>query len=199
MINMGTTAHLGVEVGAHLLAEADFVQGLQRWTTAPKNVTTLDGNTFLGLGSLSGVSGLNESVDTQAEGLSLTLQVVDQAMLALALGNVTGYRDRAVRIYLQLLTPTFKAVGMPVLRWAGRMNKVTINRKSAELASDGPGSGTIELQCTRYGMARARHSQGLRLTDAQQQARYPGDTGLRYVRTLIAQPTRWLSVAFQKQ
>jgi hypothetical protein len=197
MLTMGATQHTQVVAGLALMCEMDFTQGTQRFTTFAKTVT-VGGNTYQGLGTFAGVSGMSESADASADLVTLTLLAVDKAMLAGTLGNVPTYRGRDVRLYLQLFDAGLQPVGLPVLRWAGKMNRVVVNRHPAELGSDSQGTATIEMQCTRSGMARARHAQGLRLTDAQQQARHPGDTSLRYVRTLIAQPARWLSKAFQQ-
>jgi hypothetical protein len=201
MIALGAPAiaqAAGVVAGVAWLAELDFAAGMQRWCTAPGSITS-GGYTWTGLGLFAGVGNLTEGADSAAEQITLSLSVVDPAMLALAMGQVEGYRGRAARLYLQLLDATCQPVGSPVKRWAGVMNKVQIERRPAEPESTQDGTGTINLLCTRSGMARARHSTGLRLTDAQQRARYPGDTGLQYVRTLIEQPARWLSKEFQKQ
>lgn len=202
MIAMGSTQHSQAVAGVAWLAEMDFLingtVAIQRVTTAPRSITVA-GNTFAGLGSFVGVANLSEGTDSSAEKITLSLAVANTAMLALALGNVEGYRGKPVRLYLQMFDATFQPVASPVLRWSGVMDRVNVTRQPAAPGSTGPGTGAIELQCSRAGMARARHYQGLRLTHQQQLLRYPGDTGLRYVRTLIEKPTPWLSVAFQRQ
>lgn len=198
MITMGTTRHAQVVAGVALLAQLDFTAGTQYITTAAQTITT-GGNTYTGLGSLVSVGNFNEAVDSSAEKITLSLSVANAAMLALALGNVEGYRGRAVRLYLQLYDEQFVAVASPVQRWSGVMDRVQITRKPAGPDNAGSDGGSVELQCSRSGMARARNYQGLRLTHQQQQLRFPGDTGLQYVRTLIEQPTQWLSKRFQQQ
>lgn len=198
MITMGTTQHTATVAGVAWLAQLDFTSGTLYVTTAPQNITT-GGHTYTGLGALVAIDNLNESPDSSAEKINLSLSIADPAMLALALGNVEGYRGRAVRLYLQLFDETFTPVASPLQRWSGVMDKVQITRRPAEADRPGAGTGSIALQCSRAGMARARYYQGLRLTHQQQLARYPGDTGLRYVRTLIEQPALWLSKRFQQQ
>ena len=198
MITMGTTRHQQVVAGVAWLAEMDFSGGTVYVTTAPQSITT-GGHTYTGLGALVGVANLNESADASAEKITLSLSVADTALLALAIGGVETYRGRAVRLYLQLFDEQFVPVASPVQRWSGVMDRVQINRRPAEPGSAGAGSGSIEMQCSRAGMARARNYQGQRLTDVQQRLAYPGDTGLRYVRMLIEKPQPWLTVAFQKQ
>ena len=198
MLTMGTTQHTQTVVGVCWLADLDFAVGMQRLTTAPRNLV-VGGYTYTALGNLASVDAVAESAASQADQLTLRLAATNTAMLALARGGVAGYRGRRVKLYLQLFDDRFVPVGTAVPRWAGVMNKVGVSRKPAELGSAGAGTGSIDLVCSRSGMARARHYKGLRLTDAQQQARWPGDTGLRYVRGLIEQPVQWLSKKFQEQ
>lgn len=198
MIAMGTTQHTATVAGVAWLAQLDFSVGTQYLTTAAQSITT-GGNTYTGLGALVSIDALNESADSAAEKITLSLAVASAAMLSLGLGNVEGYRGRPVRLHLQLFDEQFAPVASPLQRWSGVMDRVQITRQPAGTASPGASGGSIDLQCSRSGMARARHYQGLRLTYQQQLARYPGDTGLRYARTLIEQPALWLSRRFQQQ
>ena len=198
MIAMGTAQHAASVAGVAWLAELDFTSGTIYLTTAPQSLTT-GGHTYTGLGSLVSIGSLNESTDSSAEKITLSLAVANSSMLALALGNVEGYRGRAVRLYLQLFDEQWAPVASPLQRWSGVMDRVQITRQPAGDGSAGTGTGSIDLQCSRSGMARARYYQGLRLTHQQHQTRWPGDTGLQYMRTLIEQPALWLSKAFQQQ
>lgn len=198
MITMGSTRHQQVVAGVAWLAQLDFTSGTIYITTAPQSLTS-GGNAYTGLGSLVSIGSLSESADASAEKITLSLSVANAAMLALGLGNVEGYRGRAVRLYLQLFDEQFTPVDNPVQRWSGVMDKVMISRRPADAASPGSGGGSIDMQCSRAGMARARYYQGLRLTHQQHQSRWAGDTGLQYMRTLIEQPAQWLSKRFQEQ
>jgi hypothetical protein len=194
MITMGATQHQQPVAGVAWLVALDFASGMLRYTTAPVSIT--DGaDTYLGVGALASVSAVTESEEVQADAITLRLSIVDTALIAASLGNVEGYRGRAATVYLQMLDATFRPVGPKVRRWAGLMDRVEIKRGN----SDAGATGSIELRCSRSGIARMRNAQGLRLTHEQQLRRYPGDTGLRYVRTLIEQPTLWLSKRFQEQ
>lgn len=172
------------------------------FASAPLYVTTYsvpiqaNGREYLALGNLSSVGALSESQDASAERVSLGLSIVNPAMIAATLGNVGNYRGRRVALWLQLIGSGYQPVGAPVLRWQGYMDQVAINRRSS---TEGKSSGQIEMRCSRAGMARSRRAPSARLTHEQQSARYPDDTGLRYVRGLIEQPALWLSKAFQRQ
>lgn len=199
MIGMGTTTqHLAAVCGVCWLVELDFSAGLQRLTTAPLTLTA-GGHTWQGLGALSDVEGVSESADGGMEEVQLGLSLVSTAMLAAALGQVEGYRGRRARLYLQLLTDAFQPVGEPVLRWAGFMDRVTVERTPAADDGDGEPSGRLLMSCSRAGLPRSRKVRGLKLTHERQQARFPGDTGLAMVRSLIESPSLWLSKKFQER
>lgn len=199
MLDMGgNTRHTATVAGVCWLVEMDFSSGTVYCTTAPLSLL-INGHNYLGLGMLSGVSELRESADSAAERISLSLTIADASLLALVLGDVGGYRGRPVRLYLQLLDENFQPDGAPRHRWSGVMDRTQITRTAGDPESGTSPGGVVEMQCSRAGMARARNWSGLRLTHQQQSARYPGDTGLRYLRGLIEKPTPWLSVAFLKQ
>ena len=187
------TGAAGGAYGQAWLVELEFTTGTIYFTTAPVQVES-NGRSYLALGTFVDVGNLQESADTAADKLAIGMTVVNNAMLAAAMGDPATYRGRAARLYLQLFDEQFQIAGASILRWQGYMDRMQITRR----ADDGGSGGRIEMQCSRAGMARARRAEGLRLTDPQQQSRYPGDTGLRYVRTLIEQPSLWLSKKFQE-
>ncbi len=191
------TARIAAPVrGVAWLAELYFDSGTIYVTTAPVTVSS-GGNDYLGLGSLVDVSAVSESENTAADKITLGMSLVDPAMLGATLGNVEGYRGRAVRLYLQLFDEAFQPSGAAVHRFSGYMDRVRVKRERS--APTGGGStGRIEIECSRAGMPRARNAVGLRLSDAQQQAAYPGDRGLEYIQTLIESPSLWLSKRFQQ-
>jgi len=187
----------GDAAGVVYLVELDFTAATYYFTTF--NVPlVISGHTYLATGTLASVGDIKESQDTDAQTLSINLNVADSAVLAASLGNVEGYRGKKARIYLQPLDAAFRPVGIPRLRFTGEMEPVKIKR-DAQPEQGGAVGGTIELPISRAGMSRARNADGLRLTDEQQQAEYPGDVGLQYVRTLIEKPSQWLSKRFQEQ
>lgn len=190
------TGAAGGSYGVAWLVELEFLAATVYYTTAPVQVDTA-GHSYLALGNFAEVGNLQESADTAADKLAFSLAITDSALLAAAMGDPATYRGRPARLYLQLFDEQFQPAGARVLRWQGYMDRLNISRRPAG-PEGGAGGGRIEMQCSRAGMARARRAEGLRLTDQQQQSRYPGDTGLRYVRTLIEQPSLWLSKKFQE-
>lgn len=177
--------------GAHWLVQLDFdaPEGTQYVTTAPVDVT-VDGNTYIGLGNNVAVGTVQESEDTSARQVTLSMALVDTTLLGKVLGGVSAYRNRRARLYLQLFDAAFVPVGGPVLRWSGRMDPARVSRSAR--------GGRIELPCTRSGMPHARNFQGLRHTHAQQQQRFPGNLCLQYLQDLTDKPFTWLSRRFQE-
>lgn len=180
------------------LIEADFkVYGTQYWTTWPIDTPPINGHVYTGRGDVLGVSIISESEDASAQRATITLNVVNTALLAAAMADPSAYRDQPIRLYGQWFGEDYQPKGAPVLRWTGRMDKVAVFRERSPVAG-GASKGRIELQCTRAGMARARKYQGLRLTAAQHKTRFPDDNGLDRVQSLIETPVPWLSKRFQQ-
>jgi hypothetical protein len=183
--------------GIAYLIELVFTTGTQRVTTAPQAVVS-GGNTWTAVGAQADVSALSQSEDPSGERFTIGLTATNTAMLALALGAVDTYRGRPARVYVQLFDEQWQPAGAAVLCASGYMDKVQITRRRSP-PEGGDSVGRIEMLCSRAGMARARNNEGLRLTDAQQQQRYPGDTGLSRVQALLEAPGLWLSKRFQEQ
>lgn len=191
----GTTQHTSSVAGVVWLVEMEFTTGTQRVTTAAVNI--VEGtNTWVALGNIGGVSTVSESEEVTGEQITLSLSIVDRAMVAAALGSVETYRGRRVSLYLQLLDEKYQPVGSKTKRWSGLMERINIKRTDVK-DNIGASSGSIELLCSRRSLSRMRNDKGLRLTPEQWAAKYPGETGLRYTRTLIENPTLWLSKDFQ--
>lgn len=183
-------------VGVVLLIELEFSDGLKCFTSfnAP---LTVDGKEYLHAGDLVKVGEIKHSLDTDMQSTEITLSVANQAVLAMAIGNVEGYRGRAARVKLQPLDHQFRLVGPAREYFSGEMEPVEIERSSPG-ATGGDVGGTLRLPITRSGLSRARTQDPLRLTDAQQKADYPGDRGLEFLRDLIDKPATWVSKRFQE-
>jgi hypothetical protein len=182
--------------GIHYLVDLEFLSGTLRYTTNSVAISH-GGNTYTALGDLVEISAINESEDQAADKIVMSLSIVNTALLAAVIGVATEYRNRRARIWCQLIDDTYQPAGAAVLRWAGYMDRVTIERTPAP-PEGGTSTGKINLECVRAGQARMRNASGLRRTHAQQMQRTSNaDTGLRYTQALLEQPSLWLSKAFQ--
>ena len=183
------------------LVDLYFADGTYRLTTWAIDLTRpspegLD-KTYTALGSQLGISQITASEDAGPGQVTLSIPLAP-GMLAATLGNVESYRGRRARIRYQVMHPeTLQPVGAPIPLYVGEMQPVKVPRTSPS-GLGGPVGGRIEMQLIRAGTSNARRQDGARLTDAQQQQRYPGDRGLEYVQALVRGETPWLTVAFQR-
>lgn len=180
---------------AVLLVEAEFTTGTQFLTNWPVPISADTGS---GSGtqtyqptSVVSFANIVNSEDPANEKMKITLPITSTAALNAAVGDATTYRNRAIRIYAQILNATHQPAGAPVLFYDGVMDKHSIERDRS--------GGSITLQCAKRGLSFVRRNLGLRMTDSQQQAEYPGDRFFEYVPTLVEKPAQWLSVDFQRQ
>lgn len=185
------TAAASAAVGVLLLVQLDFTSGTQRLTNFPLDVTVL-GYTWTGLGTVGSVGGLKESEDGAGETIEVSLSQVNASILALALGGVETYQGRAASIYVALLdAATLQITGTPILRFSGFMDVVSIKRND-------DGAGDITMRLVSMSQDVRTNPSGLRYSDAQHQAEYPGELGFQYITELIGKPVQWLSKTFQQ-
>lgn len=191
----GQQAVLNTRVrGMTLLLDMEFSTGTMYATTFAVDIPANSHN-YTALGNLLSVSPFRESETLSLDKMSISLSLVNNAMLAYVIGPASVYRNRKVRIYVQLIDENWAPTQAPKLRWSGIMDKVSVSRSPNK---DGLGSGNITMACQRVGLTRFRSAVGLRLTDYQQQLEFPGDKGLEYTQGLIEDPPVWLSAKFQQ-
>ena len=178
--------------GAHWLVELQLTTGTMYVTTWPHDLT-IAGQTYTAIHV--DVADVSESENGAADKVTLSVAITSQAMLAVALGSVETYRGRKVKLYLQFFDDTFQPVGSAVHYWTGRMEPARI---APEERDEGGIGGRIDFPCNRAGVARARTTDGLRISDAQHQATYAGDKGYEYITTLVEKPATWLTIPFLK-
>lgn len=174
------------------LVELAFTGGTLRLTNWPLNVSALS-QTWTGLGTVSEIGELKESEDGQYQKLTVGLTQVQSSYLALALGAAETYQDRSAKIWVALADAnTLQITGAPVLRFAGTMDQVRIERDAES------NTGKVLLDCIAGAYNVRSNPAALRMNQAQHSARKPGETGFRYVTDLIARPQTWLSANFQR-
>jgi len=169
----------------------DFASGSRFYTNWGHNLDW-DSHTWVGLGNVVSVSSVGESEQLQSPSLDLGLSVSNPSILALALGQVSDYRRRPVRVWWAVLDDELRRQDEPELLWAGYMDQVRVKTGNGEKEAGG-----VTLRCEQPGRD-GRGPQSLRLNDAQHQARHPGDTGLSRIEALTGQPQLWLSKRFQR-
>lgn len=136
---------------------------------------TIEGNTYLGAGSLMSVGELEEIGDLSAKSATTTFSGIPSELVSLAL--VEPYQGRTCRVLLGEVSAS-EAIEM----FSGEMNTMTIE--------DSPESAliqmTIESKLIRLGRAKPR-----RYNHESHIARYPGDNFFSTVADLQDRQIPW--------
>ncbi len=169
--------------------ELQYLSGTQYFSSAIGPLTW-GGNLWNGLGSIANIDSIQESAAIDTQPLNFTLNIAQPSILASAVGDVAQYRGRPIKLYFCPMDENFRLIDTPELCWRGVMDTVAVGIKGQE--------GQIILKCETSAYALSRRP-ALRVNSAQQKLRYPNDTGLDYLVTLIANPQLWLSKRFQEK
>jgi len=133
-----------------------------------------DGQTFTGAGQLGAISAAEESAETKATGRVLTLSGISSGMIAIALGE--HYQGRFVTSWIALLDSNWALISDPICDFSGRMDVMSV-------ADEGE-TCTITVSAGNRLIDLERADETSYYTDADQQAKYPGDRGLEFVGAL---------------
>jgi len=183
------TAARSQTYGQLALVELKLRSGTARFTNWPLSLQVM-GETWQGVGNLGSIGELHESEDGAAEKLTLTLSPVDIGTRALALGDPSEYQDRGVRVWIALLdAATLQISGEPVLRFAGVMDQMKIERDGA--------TAKIAMDCRTASYDVRSNPASLRTNDAQHQVKHPGERGFEYLNSMIGSPTVWVNKYLQ--
>jgi hypothetical protein len=137
------------------------------------------GDTYLGVGNLGTVSGIEEGGTLQANGIQMTLSGIPSAYLSLFLTE--KYKGRPVTLYHGYLDDDYALIADPIVQWVGR-----INQMSVALGEQAAITLTAENKLIRWENTKIR-----RYTDADQQGRFPGDLGLQFISQVVEKEILW--------
>jgi len=158
--------------------ELDFGSGFVRVCTAGYSIAW-NTYTWLGLGNLASIEAIGESTEFFAHGVALQLSGIPAAMVTVA--RTEHYQGRAAKIWLAPLGANYNVLADPYLAWIGRMDVMTINvGKSCTI------SLSTETRFADWDRPRTRL-----YSDADQQAEFSGDTGMRYLEQLVEKSLAW--------
>ena len=165
-----------VEVG--ILFEGEFASG---WVRLWSGIGSLswDGKTWTGTGNLLGISGIDETAEVRASGMTVSLSGVPSDLLSAALGDARS--GRIGRVYLAFFSGG-SIVADPILQFEGRLDVPAIE--------DGPETATISIsyESELIDLERARER---RYTPEDQAIDFPGDLGFDYVASLQDAQITW--------
>lgn len=153
----------------------EFDSGTLRfWTGIGEKV--INGNTYIGTGSLMSISDLEETAELAAAGATITLSGIPSEVLSLALSE--PYQNRPARIFFGLSGSVDDMAEV----FTATMDSMNIE--------EGADTATVELTIENrlLDLERARIR---RYTNNDQQSRFPGDRGLEFVDDLQDREIFW--------
>ena len=156
-----------------LLAEFDFESNVERaWTGVGELVW--DSKTFYGTGNLGKVSKIEETTEMKATGASFQLSAIPADLIQDVVSD--SIQGHSAKMWIGFMDADFQnLIDEPHLIHDGRLD-------TSEILDTGD-TATITLNSeTRFrDLDRPRTR---RLTDAEQQKRFPGDKGLEFTPTM---------------
>lgn len=174
----------GPTVRIALLAWFDF-DGDPRWYwTGFGPLRTSDDQLWEGTAGLATISGLSQPLGTTAQSVTFSLSGVDPRVVALARQQSAKVKGRDCAVYMQLFNDDWSLRGDHLHVWSGALDVMTYK------GSDGV--YTVELTAENVWAGRRKPAHGY-YTDADQQARFPGDLGCQFVASLPGKTINWPS------
>jgi hypothetical protein len=161
-----------------IAADLDFASGHIRVNSSPQAIV-IDGNTYLGLGKMGAITGIEEGTELQSYGIAMKLSGVEAAHVAAALNE--DYQGRKVAVWLVLLDENHAQIGSPTLLGRWRMDTMSIEM-----------GAVAEITLTAHSLlADWERPRIARFNDADQRARFPGDLGFEYVAQMVDKQLVW--------
>ena len=173
------TAIAAAVVRPVLLIEQTFRTGTAyMWTGVGPLVW--GGHTWLGLGDMINISELEENADISAKGVTISLKGVQSSDITKALTEMA--RNKPGKIRMALIDAAGAVISTPKVMFSGKLDTCVVD--------DGADTCTISiaLESELIDLERPRE---VRLTDQEQQKRYPGDRGLENIAALQDASIPW--------
>ena len=169
-------------VRASLLADLEFADDPRRYWLGFGPLLA-GGVYWEGTAGLARISGLSAPIGTTAQQVTFSLSGVDARTVALAKSQSARVKGRPATVFLQLFDPDWQTLGDPIHLWSGAMDLMTYRIA-------GGGLYEVSLSAESIWAGRRKPAFGF-YTDADQQARHPGDRGLEQIAGLAGKTINW--------
>ncbi len=151
-----------------ILIELDFPSGFTRLWNGIGNLT-FDGDTYNGAADLGTISGVEETEELRATGITMALSGIPSDMLSLALTE--EYQGRSAKVWIGFMDAS-NAIIDAMLIFLGRMDIMTIE--------EGGTSSMIGLTAENVLITLERPNER-RYTPEDQKLQFPNDEGFEFV------------------
>ena len=166
------TAIAADQVSPILFFQGEFASGTVRvWS----GIGDLSWNsvTWTGVGSLGGISAIQESEDVQANGVTVTLSGIPSDLISLTLDDAV--QGKTGKVYFGFLDASGAVIADPILMFEGRLDIPSIQEDGeTSVIQITYESRLIELQKAKQSL----------YTHEEQKTRFAGDLGFEYVPSL---------------
>lgn len=173
------SAIVAAEVQPVILFEAEFASGWLRIWSGFGDLSW-SSETWTGAGTLFSVSSVEETADTSAKGITVTLSGIPADMISLVLSDIR--QGKSGKVYLGFLNSSGAIISDPVLAFEGRLD-IPALQEEAESATI-----SISYESRLIDLQRTRES---RYTNEDQQRAYPGDVAFEFVPNLQEIQINW--------
>lgn len=189
----GYSAAIAAEQAEYVhLLELEFSGGTVRLSTGTQNLSW-NAFTWTAVGGLLDYGGVEETSDGRSQGIDLTLSGVDQAVVAILLGQ--NYRGRKVRVWqahLDAVAGTVKAA--PQLLFEGTQVQ------PYEIQEDRDHSGgTVQVTTRIIGQLGIDRVRGIKANLVSHQHHFPGDLFFQHASLLAGKTDYWGTTAPSRQ
>lgn len=159
--------------------EIHFSDGVVRFWTGYGDLTA-DSQEWSGIGQVLGISEASEAADLSAEGVQVSLSGLDTSVLSAILNE--NYKLRPLKLYVGALDADNVPVSALYQTFSGRIDTINIQENADKVTL------VINAESRLIDLNRPRTR---KLTDAEQQSRYPNDTSLAQVALLADRQLDW--------
>lgn len=162
-----------------LFVELQFGSGTVRFCTAGHDVDW-NGFTWLGVGKIGSIEGIQEDSSLQANVYRLTLSGLDPEIIEIAMQE--DYAGRPARMWLPMVDLTTGAIiADPLMIMRAKMDAMElVHGTTASI------SLSIESELAAWDRPKVR-----RYTDADQKSEYPSDRGFEFVSQSATRTFSW--------
>lgn len=168
-----------------LLAWFDFEDDPRWYWTGFGPLRTSDNQLWDGTNEVASISGLAMPLGTSAQQVTFALSGVSARVAALARQQSARVKGRDCAVFIQIFNEDWSLRGPRRHVWSGALDVMTYK-------FDGAGTYTVELTAENIWAGRRKPPFGF-YTDADQQARFPGDIGCQFVASLPGKTINWPS------
>lgn len=191
MADFGATINAqltGRTVQASLLTRIEFASGDMRLWLGGAGILDAGGETWAGIGALSSVDEIAQSIGGSADPFHLTLSGVDDDVLQVIADGIPEAYGRDVTGYLQFFDGDWATLDDPLPIGWGVTSNIEISETGGDRGSSPQRTVRVPVEPILVGGSRPRFAYW---SDRDQQKRFPGDRGCERMSVLTMQTIRW--------